>query len=263
MRCSRSRNLKPVRGRKGPSTTRENINSAPLPGLTDPLSNLLQGFLQSGQLPQGFSQPSALQQQSSNAFSNLLNQGNPGTGVIDAAQPVYQRNLQQSADMLRQAGPRFNSNTERLVGEQGNKAMQDFNLFQQQVLQQGQTQQLNNLTGAGNFANNQQQQQMDLIQKLLGISGDLGAGPAVLQQHPGTFDQIMKGLGTASQFIPGAGGKGGGASAPNYSTAQQSAYNAGNTASGYFNTAPAPGAATQNAANPNASIDWRTLGIYR
>lgn len=201
MRCSRSR-LKPVRGRKGPSTTRENINSAPLPGLTNPLQNLLQGFLQSGQLPQGMGQPSDLQRQSSNAFGNLLNQGNPGTGVIDAAQPVFQRNLQLGADTLRQAGPRFNSNTERLIGNQGNQAMQDFNLFQQNVLQQGQQQQLANLVGAGNFGNQMQGQQQALISQLLGMSGQLGAGPAVLQQHAGTFDQLMKGLGTVAQFAP-------------------------------------------------------------
>lgn len=191
----------------GPSTKRTDINSASLPGLTDPLQGLLKGFLQSGgQLPSTMGQPSALQQQSSNAFSNLLNQGNPGAGVIDAAQPIFQRNLQLGADTLRQAGPRFASNTERLVGNQGTQAMQDFNLFQQNVLQQGQQQQLANLMGAGNFANAGAAQQQALIQQLLGMSGSLGAGPAVLQQNKGGLANIFSALGTAANLGNAFGG---------------------------------------------------------
>ena len=144
--------------------------------------------------------------------------GPAGQDVLSAAQPIFQRNLQLGADTLRQSGPRFNSNTERLIGDQGNKALQDFNLFSQNVIESGRNRQLNAaqtygglaqgadnsynqlLQGAGGFANQMQGQQLNsntaLIQALLGLSGQAGIGPAALVNHPGGFANVMKAIGT-------------------------------------------------------------------
>lgn len=252
----------------GPSVKRQNINTAPLPGLTDPLSGFLGHILSNptGSNPfinQFAFQPSDLQRQTGDAYSNLLNgttnaqtafnsargaiesqlQGVPGMDILNASQPIFQRNMQLGADTLRQAGPRFASNTERLVGEQGQKAIQDYNLFSQNVMESGRARQLAaagmlgqlgqgadasilaNLTGAGGFANqlgSMQQQgqgmQMNYLQNLMGMIGNLGAGPAALVNKPGGFANAMQAIGTigglgVAAFRPGGMG-GGGAVAP-------------------------------------------------
>ena len=135
----------------GPKTTRIDPNlTAPQSTLRDPSTQFLEAFLKNPSSIMGLLPPtSALQQQTGSAWQNYIGGTNnataafnqaspflkklleqtPGQGVLDAATPIFGRNLQLGADTLRQAGPRFNSNTERLVGEQGNKALQDFNLF--------------------------------------------------------------------------------------------------------------------------------------
>jgi len=257
----------------GPSTKRENINAAPVPGLTPDITKLLQQFA-GGQNPfQQWGQPSGLQQQGAGVWANYLAQPNAqqrtmdqlmpqwqnqagdirafqnqltgdygklmqqasGQGIIDAAQPVYQRNQQLGADILRQSGPRFASNTERLVQEQGQRGMQDFNLFAQQAMESGRNQQLSALagltqgqmgafgqlgnltgqqtglaggidqanigalTGFGNFANTMQGQQLgfqsNIFQGLLQGLLNAGLGPAVLTQDPGSRGQWIEALG--------------------------------------------------------------------
>ena len=188
---------------------------APDPQLRGPSSQFLQWFLQdptkalSGLIPQ---QTSALQQQTSDAWSNFLAQGNPGQGVLDAATPVFQRNLQLGADTLRQAGPRFASNTERLVANQGQQAMQDFNLFGQQVLQEGVNQQIAGLTGAGNFANTGQQNIMSflgpLFQQMFGSAFQAGGltQPGTVTQAQPWWQQVLN---VGSQVAGIATGRGG------------------------------------------------------
>src|SRR3990167_3684447 len=217
---------------KTPAPKRLDPNlTVPAPELRNPSIDFLRSFMQN---PQSFSQgllppTSALQQQTSDVWSNFLSQPNaatranqqanpfltnllsstPGQGVLDAATPIFNRNLQQGADTLRQAGPRFNSNTERLIANQGQQAMQDFNLFSQQVMQQGINQQLQGagllgtlgtgadqstlagLTGAGGFANQQQGQIMQFLGPLMSqffgagfTGGGLNQQPTVTQAQP-------------------------------------------------------------------------------
>lgn len=213
----------------GPSTTRANVNTAPLPGLTGDVESLLQGFLQNPQQAvQGFFPQGRLQQQIGNTFSQLLSgfqgQGggsdflnsllSGGQGVIDAAQPVFQQNLQTSTDLLRQAGPRFASGTNRQVQDLSQRSLQDFNLFQQQVLESGKNRQLQallgGLGGASQFSLGQSGQQQGIFQQLLGGAFNLGTGPAVLQQNPGTFSDILGVAGTLGGLGLGALGIGGG-----------------------------------------------------
>lgn len=219
----------------GPSTKREDINAAPIPGLTPNIQNLLQQFSQ-GQNPfQQWGQPSGLQQQAGNIWGNYLSQpsglqrttdqfqqiyGNASPeGVIGAAQPIFQRNLQLGADTLRQAGPRFASNTERLVQEQGQRGIQDFNLFAQQAQESARNQQLQALmgqTGAqqgafggfGGFANQMQGQQLgfqqNLFNQLFGGLLNSGIGPAVLTQNPGSRQAILQAMGQLGGSAIGA-----------------------------------------------------------
>jgi hypothetical protein len=192
------------------------------------------------QFMQNFAQPtSSLQQQTGNLWGNFLSQpsaqqrameqaspallqqlqGTPGQGVLNAASPIFQRNLQQGADILRQSGPRFNSNTERLVADQSGKAMQDFNLFTQNVMESGlqrqigaagtlgqlaqgvDQNQLAGLQGAGNFANQMQGNQMNLIGPLLQqmFGAAFGGGgiqtPATLQETKPWWQQGLGALG--------------------------------------------------------------------
>lgn len=172
--------------------------TAPTPELRQPGINMLQGFAQNpqqwlqGMMPQ---QPSMLQSfgpggTMSNFLNNLVS-NTPGQGVLDAAQPIFQRNMQLGADTLRQAGPRFASNTERLVGEQGNRAMQDFNLFSQQVMQEGINQQLAGAGLAGQVGLGQQSNELGfmgpLLQQMLGTTfgaGGLTQQPTLQQQKP-------------------------------------------------------------------------------
>ena len=192
---------------------------------------MLQGFLQN---PQQFmqmfqqGQPASMNQQLSNVYMNQLGQQNPGMDVVNAAQPIHQRNVQQGADMLRQAGPRFASNTERLVADQGQKANQDFNLFQQQVLESGLQRQLQAAGQAGQFSLGQQGLNQQAFQNMFGNAFGAGVASPALIQNPGGFANAMNVLGTvggiASNFIPGGavanaargafGGGGGGQPSP-------------------------------------------------
>ena len=191
--------------------------TAPDPSLRDPSSQFLQGFMQNpSSLQNLLPQTSALQQQTGNQWGSFLNQllsRNPGQGVLDATTPIFQRNLQQGADTLRQAGPRFASNTERLVGQQGQQAMQDFNLFSQQVMQEGINQQLGGLTGASNFALGEQANQLGflgpLFQQMFDTSftaGGMTQLGTVTQAQP-WWQQLLnvgsQGAAIAQTFMPG------------------------------------------------------------
>lgn len=190
----------------GPSVSRQNINTAAMPNLSGNLEGLLQGFLSTGANPfSQANQPSDLQRQAGGAFEGLLSRGDQSANMIQAALPVFQQNQQMGADILRQSGPRFNSNTERLVADQNVRGMNDFNVFQQNVMQQGQQQHLANIMGAAGFANQMQGQQLGanqaIMQALLGLSGQAGIGPAALVQKQGTTQDVLQGVGAFAQLI--------------------------------------------------------------
>ena len=89
------------------------------------------------------------------------------------------------------------------MGEQGRQSLQDFNLFQQQVLEAGQNRQLQALIGAGQFTLGGQGQQLSallpLLQTALGAGG-AASGP-VITENPGTFQgTILPLLQTAGQI---------------------------------------------------------------
>ena len=237
----------------GPKIKRSNVNTAALPGLTGGVNNLLQSFLSNPQQTLGnLQQPNALQSQLGNTFAQLVNrptagqqafnvalpqiqqqlQQGFGQDILGAAQPIFQRNLQLGADTLRQTGPRFASNTERLVGQQGQQAMQDFNLFSQNVLESGRARQLQALSTlgqlggsadaglssllgtAGQFSLGQSGQQNQLLSQLLGSSFNLGTGaPIITQQQPWWQQALNVGsqvAGIAGTFmgVPGGGKQG-------------------------------------------------------
>ena len=184
----------------GPSTKREDVSTAPIESLGSPTAQFLQNLLQNPQQAFGnLAGVSDLQRQVGATFQGILQSKAFGQDVISAARPGFEENLQRSADILRQSGPRFASTTERLVGEQSRRSIQDFNLFQQQVLEAGQSRQLQALFGAGQFALGGQGQQLSallpLLQTALGAGG-AASGPIITEQ-PGGLANILGILGTA------------------------------------------------------------------
>jgi len=197
----------------GPSVQRENVSTAPIESLGGPTAQFLQALLQDpNQAFQGLTQTSDLQRQVAATFQGILQNRQPGQGVITAALPGFQENLQQGADILRQSGPRFASNTERLVQEQGRRGIQDFNLFQQNVLEAGRNRQLQALIGAGEFTLGGQGQQLSALLPLLLTAlgaGGAGSGP-VITENPGFFQgTALPLIETGGQIAAAAAGAGG------------------------------------------------------
>ena len=99
----------------GPNVQREGVSTAPIESLSGPTAQFLQALLQNPSQAFGNLAPTSdLQRQVGSTFQSILQNQQPGQGVITAALPGFQENLQRSADILRQSGPRFASNTERL-----------------------------------------------------------------------------------------------------------------------------------------------------
>ena len=172
----------------GPKVQRENVSTAPIESLGDPTAQFLQALLQNPAQAFGNLAPTSdLQRQVASTFQGILQNNAPGQDVITAALPGFQENLQRGADVLRQSGPRFASNTERLVGEQGRRGIQDFNLFQQQVLEMGRNRQLQALLGAGQFTLGGQGQQLSALLPLLQTALQAGGAtsPPVITEDPG------------------------------------------------------------------------------
>ena len=189
----------------GPKPQRLDPNlTAPDPSLRGPSSNLLQGFLQNpgslgnsifggeggfAQFLQSLQQPGSAQQAFNTALPGLQAQltGDPGADILKAATPIFNRNLQQGADTLRQAGPRFASNTERLVGQQGQQAMQDFNLFSQNVMESGRNRQIAAAGMLGQLGQGADQSTLGFQQnQLRGNEAMFGVLGPLLQQFFGT-----------------------------------------------------------------------------
>lgn len=104
---------------------------------------------------------SPLQQGTGNAILQYLNQMspemrgegvNPGQAVIDAARPQFDRNLQHANTQLANNIPgRFSSAFVSQGNDLSSRALQDFNLFQQQALQSGQEMQSQRANAFQNF----------------------------------------------------------------------------------------------------------------
>jgi hypothetical protein len=201
-----------------------------MPGLADPTEQFLSGILNNPQqflggfAPGGQQQSNLLQQRTGNAFQQTLNaspqnrtldqfrqimgtgagQQGPaidipdvsGANVIGAAQPVFQRNLQQSLQRQREfGGPRFASESGRQARQLESESLQDFNLFQQNVLESG----LNRQLGAAQLGVQQSlgRRGLDLQQQAQRQQGILGAMGLDTQQRGQDIQQQL-GLGNLS-----------------------------------------------------------------
>lgn len=214
-----------------PSVNRSDVNSAPAPQLTGQATDVLKAFLQDPSSASRFFATSPLQQQTGNAYSQVLQAltGDPrqlntansqiadilsgGQGLIKSAQPIFDRNLESALRLNREFGgpSRFNSAVGRQATDLSQKALGDFNLFQQQVLENARGRQLQALMGAlggaSQFALGQSAQQLPILQQLLGQSFGAGIGAPVITQGPSGFDIFgqLAGLGVGIASA-GAGG---------------------------------------------------------
>jgi hypothetical protein len=110
-----------------------------------------------------------------------------GQANLDAYQPIFQRGLQDAIGMNREQGARFSSGQGLLGMQTSQRALQDYNSFAQNVLQQGQQTKLQAMLGAG-------QQQGDILRQLLGAlfqGGGINAAP-IYQQTPGLGQQLLQ-----------------------------------------------------------------------
>lgn len=180
----------------------------------------------------GLSPPSSpLNQQLQSSFMNFLAQPTaaertfeqqfgggqtPGMDVLSAAQPIFDRNLAQGTAAINEMGPRFASANLRERGNLAQGALQDFNLFSQQVLESGRNRQvqsamaadqsrLGGMQAAGQFGLGQSAQDLQfqgmsmqnlqfLLSQMFGAGGFQSAPGFV--QNPGTFDQLIRAAGS-------------------------------------------------------------------
>lgn len=160
------------------------------PALTNAFSNFLAQ-------PSGDQRTNAAQLSMQGGLGSASNI--PGFDVLSAYGPVFQRNLQQQLATNAETGPRFASTSAsqaRLLQQQG---LQDFNLFAQQVLEQGRQRQLQGILGYAQANQGQQQIQAAFLQQLLstlfggGLSPGITVGPSTLGQITGAAGAIAGG----------------------------------------------------------------------
>jgi len=200
-----------------------------LQGSINPLLGGIQGFNAPGaqQSALGGAASSALQQglggggpesQVFNQAQQQLGGGvNPGQGVVDALQPIFQDQLsRQLGDLSNSASSVFNSATAQQGADLQRQSLQDFNLLSAQALQQGQTQQTQNLgllgqlagqAGGAGFGRALQAGQLGLGQSQLLTGGGQGAAGLDLQALLGGGQQALG----AGQLLGGLAGQAGGA----------------------------------------------------
>lgn len=112
-------------------------------------------------------------------------QGNPGQGVVNALQPVFQQNLQNAFGQLNASSPSIFNSAQQLQGaDLSRQALNDFNLTASQALMQGLGQQQNAASILGQLLGTQRNSQMNALTS----AGSLGQGAA----------QTMGGLGQAA-----------------------------------------------------------------
>jgi hypothetical protein len=173
---------------------------APLPQLTPQTVDLLNQFLTNPQQAiQGIQPTSDLQKQLGNTFSQLVSgmaperQTETARGILGAAQPVFQQNLQRGADVIRQGGPRFASAANQQIGDLTQRSLNDFNLFAQQALQTQQGLDLQGLAQATQFDQGVTGQNLQMLLPFLQM-GMLAGGAqsaAPLVQDPGFMGNVM------------------------------------------------------------------------
>ena len=164
------------------------------------VQNRLESFFGSlgGQAP-GAPDPTVNAQ---NFLNNLLTQ-KPGQGIIDAAQPGFDRNLA----LANQEGARFGSNNAILRS----RAVDDFNVLSANAAQQGINQQLAASQGLGVLANDQfgrtdlatQRRLQILFQLLAQLQGPTLGAP--VQAGRSALDNIGQAVGTGLQIASTAG----------------------------------------------------------
>jgi hypothetical protein len=124
--------------------------------------------------------------------------GDTGQGLIDAYQPIFQRNL----GLARDQGARFSSGNELLRTQ----ALNDFNMFAAQTQEAARNRALQAALGAGQLGLGQGAQQGALLEQLLGAlfkGGGINAEP-VFQQSGGGFGSFLGGvLGTGLGALTG------------------------------------------------------------
>ena len=115
----------------------------------------------------------------------ILSGQNSGQAIIDALQPIFDRNVQGGLTQLQNSAPSvFGSGFGQAGGDVVQRALQDFNLLGSQALQQGQQTQLGGLGVLGQLAG---QAGQNPFQRLLG-AGQLAQGQQSLDQQQGQFD---------------------------------------------------------------------------
>jgi len=103
---------------------------------------------------------------------NIFSQ-NPGQGIMDALEPVFQRNLQFGLGQMANRAPSVSTSAMQLEGtDLTRQALQDFNLLGAQSMQQGVNQQLSGLPTLGGLSN---QAGMNPMNRALGV-GNLALG---------------------------------------------------------------------------------------
>jgi hypothetical protein len=205
----------------GPKATR--LNSAPQPTLTQPGLDLLGSiFRQSGigagaSAMQGMGPGSSVLDRIGSIFGNPIQGGFDqfgGEATLKAYQPVFQQNLGDAIAANREQGPRFSSGQDLLGMQTSQRALQDYNAFAQNVLQQGQQTKLQAMLGQGQLQGN-------ILQQLLSTlftGGGMNAAP-IYNMSPGIGQQLLGLAGTLGGAALGGGlggllgGAGGGAGA--------------------------------------------------
>lgn len=150
------------------------------------------------------------------ALSDILGgkpSGEFGQSVLAAAKPVFADNLKTALATQRQSGPRFSSGQDLLAGQTSQKALNDFNLFSQQVLQQGQQTQLQAALG--------QLPIMGEVLKALFQGGGINSAPGFIQS-PSALQQFTEllaagagiALGLKKPGLPSTNKMGGGGGVP-------------------------------------------------
>jgi hypothetical protein len=125
------------------------------------------------------------EQQAFNTGMDLLNNQffgqNPGQGVMDALQPVFQQNLDYGLGQLSNRAPSVSNSAMRMEGQDlTQRALNDFNLMGSQAMLQGQQNQLGGLGAMQGLAG---QAGMNPFNRALGAGGLANQGMQIGNQH--------------------------------------------------------------------------------
>ncbi len=126
---------------------------------------------------------------------------NPGQGVMNALQPVFNQNLQSAFGQLRSSSPSIFNSAQQLQGtDLAQRSLNDFNLLASQAMQQGVGQQQNAASILGQLLGQNKQTNMQGF----GQAGQLGQGNAAALGQLGQ-GAAQGDLGMLQTFLGGAG----------------------------------------------------------